>query len=367
MKVGILGGGQLARMLALAGIPLGIQFRIFSDRHDEATSDFADVHCGSYDDKAALMKFAQGLDLITFEFENLSTSGISALEEHVALYPSLRALATGQDREQEKALFRTLGIPTTNYVIVRNQSELTMAAAMKTGPGVVKTTRLGYDGKGQLVLRADTSSEQLRALGSGPFIIEDFVPFDREFSIIGVRSRSGEIRTYPLTENIHREGILRRSAAPSTAPNVAALEQKAIEYFRRIVEGLDYCGVLAVEFFASNGELIANEIAPRVHNTGHWTIEGAVTSKFENHLRAITGLPLGDTRARGSAVMINLIGELPPLKAVLSEPGAAVHLYGKSPRAGRKLGHITFSGSDTEELLGRSEAHFPPPLFVAAP
>lgn len=367
MKIGILGGGQLARMLVLAGLPLGLQFRIYSDREDESTADFGEVHRGSYDDTSALGQFAQGLDLVTFEFENLSTVGISSLREKVPFAPSLHALAVGQDRAQEKGLFNTLGIPTTDYSIACDQTELAAVVSSRAKPLVIKTTRMGYDGKGQVVVRADTPLERLRELGSGPFLIENLVPFEREFSIIGARSRSGEVRTYPLTENIHRGGILRRSSAPSAAATAPRLQQKAQDYFGRIVESLDYCGVLAVEFFEVAGDLVANEIAPRVHNTGHWTIEGAVTSQFENHIRAITGMPLGDTSALGAAVMINLIGDLPALGPILSAAGAHVHLYGKVARPGRKLGHVNFRGEKLEQALRLSESLFPPPLFAANP
>lgn len=361
MKIGILGGGQLARMLVMAGLPLGVNFRIYSDRQDESTADLSDLHYGSYDDVEALARFANGLDCVTFEFENLSIAGLQTLKDLVRISPSIHALAVGQDREKEKSLFKGLQIPTTDFEVALDHSQLSEILKRRSRPIVVKTTRMGYDGKGQCVLRTEDLANEavkLSALGAGPYLIENLVPFDSEVSIIGVRSQSGEIRTYPLTDNIHRSGILWRSIAPTRNSLGKTLEAKAQQYFKLVAEELQYCGVLAIEFFVVGDSLVANEIAPRVHNTGHWTINGAVTSQFENHIRAVAGLPLGSTAATGHSVMINLVGELPALAPILTCELAHLHLYGKSPRPGRKLGHVTFSGSDPEGALTRSEAIF---------
>jgi 5-(carboxyamino)imidazole ribonucleotide synthase len=361
MKIGILGGGQLARMLVTAGLPLGLTFRIYSDRQDESTAGFADLHYGSYDDAEALARFANGLDCLTFEFENLSIKGLQALQNLVKVSPSIRALAVGQDREQEKSLFRALQIPTTEFEIAVDRAQLNEILARRPRPLVIKTTRMGYDGKGQCVLRSDaltTEAEKLGTLGSGPYLVENLVPFDSEVSIIGVRSQSGEIRTYSLTDNIHHSGILWRSIAPTRSSIGKNLESKAQQYFKLIAEELQYCGVLAIEFFVVGDTLVANEIAPRVHNTGHWTIDGAVTSQFENHLRAVAGLPLGSTAAKGHSVMINLIGALPAISPILECDLAHLHLYGKSARPGRKLGHVTLCGTDPDVVLNRSKLLF---------
>jgi 5-(carboxyamino)imidazole ribonucleotide synthase len=278
---------------------------------------------GAYDDPDGLDRLAAGVDVVTFEFENVPVEAA----RRVAAVPGMRALELGQDRLVEKELFRRLGIETAPFGTLSD-----------TGlPALVKSRRLGYDGKGQRVVEDDGR------LGDDE-LAEGIVSFDRELSIVAVRGRDGDTRFYPLAENEHRGGIL----AVSRAPAHDAPQSEAEEIATRLLEELDYVGVLAVELFDVGGRLLANEFAPRVHNTGHWTIDGADTSQFENHLRAILGLPLGSTAARGGSVMVNLVGALPPLEQLLAIPGAHVHLYGKEPRPGRKLGHVTLVDADVE-------------------
>ena len=297
---------------------------------------------GAYDDEAKLKRFATGLEVVTFEFENVSAKALEQLGKYTQVRPGPRALQIGQDRAQEKSLFTRLKIPTTCYEIINNQKDFEMAATKVGLPCVVKTTRLGYDGKGQAVISSlNDAPKAFATLGVGPFIVENKINFEREVSVLAVRALSGELKYYPLIENLHEGGILRRSISPAPKSVGTALEAKAFDYAKKVLEDLDYCGVLAIEFFVQDGELVANEIAPRVHNSGHWTIEGAVTSQFENHLRAVCGLPLGDTSTLGTATMHNIIGELPEISALLSQDKLHLHLYGKTAKPGRKLGHYT--------------------------
>jgi 5-(carboxyamino)imidazole ribonucleotide synthase len=314
--VACIGGGQLGRMLALAGIPLGLRFRFLDPAADACAGGVGELLVGSYDDPELLDRLADGADAVTFEFENVPVEGAA----RIGALPGRRALEQGQDRLVEKQLFRHLGIPTARF-----------GSLEETGlPALVKSRRLGYDGKGQ---RRVTEPESL-AEGE---LAEELVAFDRELSIVAVRGRNGDTRFWPVTENLHRDGILRISRAPA----VGAPEGEAEDIARRLLDDLDYVGVLAVELFEVEKRLLVNEFAPRVHNSGHWTIEGAGTSQFENHVRAILGLPLGSTAAKGSATMVNLVGGVPSLERLLALPGTHVHLYGKEPRPGRKLGHVT--------------------------
>ncbi len=349
MKVGILGGGQLARMLCLAGLPLGLEFRVLDPTPDVCAAPVATHIVAAYDDQAALARFADGLDVVTYEFENVPLETAAWLNARVPVYPPPIALEKSQDRLVEKTFLQSLGVPTAPFVAVDNQvdsqEELNAAAARLGLPAVLKTRRMGYDGKGQYVLRASEDITQaLGALHSQELILEGFVPFGRELSLLAVRGKPGDIRFYPLVENQHHDGILRVSKAP--APDLTpALQRQAEGYARLVLEALNYVGVLAIEFFQVGDQLIANEMAPRVHNSGHWTIEGAQTSQFENHLRAICGLPLGATGTVGTSVMHNIIGDLPYTNSrnrVLSDADAHLHLYGKQPRPGRKLGHVTY-------------------------
>ena len=360
MTVGILGGGQLGRMLALAGYPLGLRFRVLDTYADAPAGEMAELVVGeSYDDREALARFADGLELVTYEFENVPVDAARYLESKVPVYPPSAALEASQDRLTEKTFFNELGVPTPGFQAVDSQESLESALHELGTPAVLKTRRLGYDGKGQRIVGQESDIQNAwEELQGQPLILESFVPFDREVSLLSVRGRDGSTAFYPLVENYHHEGILRRSSAPAPA-TPPALQAQAEDYGRRVLRALDYVGVLAIEFFQQSGRLLANEMAPRVHNSGHWTIEGAETSQFENHLRAVLGLPLGATAPRGHAVMCNLIGEIPDLAAVLASPNAHVHLYGKEPRPGRKLGHITLRGDDWDSVLltaGKLEA-----------
>lgn len=347
-KIGIIGAGQLGRMLALSGYPLGLRF-VFVDKSEEAPGgQVGDIILGEFSDPAALRKLSDAADVITYDVENVPGDAVREAVDK-PFWPPVTALEKGQDRLLEKTMFREQGIPTPPFQAVDTLDELKAAAADIGLPAVLKTRRLGYDGKGQRLLKTETDIETaFEAIGGVPLILEGFVDFEREVSIIGVRSTNGEVRCYPLSENTHRDGILRYSIAPY---NDAKLQEKAEAHVTRLLEHFEYAGVLTIEFFVKDGELMANEIAPRVHNSGHWTIEGAVTSQFENHVRAILGLPLGDTAARGPSAMINFIGEMPALEDVLKIPGAHYHSYGKDPRPGRKLGHATLTRDTREELL----------------
>ena len=339
MTIGIVGGGQLGRMLALAGYPLGFDF-LFVDRSADApAARVAPILTGELNDPKLLSQLAARSNVISFDWENVDVTALRKAAGRTRLAPPLRALAVAQDRLSEKKAFNKLSIPTTRFEAVSSRAALEQAVTRIGLPGVLKTRRLGYDGKGQYVLRTAADIDQAwQALGSAPLIYEELVAFDYEASIIGARSRSGEIAIYPLNRNYHLGGILRLTLAPWPAPRLARL---AATHLRRVLQAFNYVGVLAMEYFVHRGRLVANEMAPRVHNSGHWTIEGAVTSQFENHIRAIAGLPLGDPSARGHSAMINLIGNIPSANRFLREPGVHWHDYGKEPRAGRKLGHCT--------------------------
>ena len=348
MNVGIVGGGQLARMLALAGYPLDLLFQVLDPAADACAGQVAMLLQGDYDAETRLERLAEWAEVVTFDFENVPATAALALERQVAVYPPPGALAAAQDRVTEKTLFWELGIPTPTFATVANLEDLHGAVARVELPAVLKTRRLGYDGKGQRVLRAPEDIEPAwRALGGVPLILERFVPFEREVSVLAARSRDGATAFYPLVENHHRDGILRLSRAPCLAPG---LEQAGWDYARRLLDRLRYVGLLAVEFFVQDGQLTANEMAPRVHNSGHWTIEGAETSQFENHLRAILGLPLGSTAAIGHSVMLNCVGTMPDRATALAVAGTHYHAYGKAPRPGRKVGHLTLRADDTETL-----------------
>lgn len=345
--IGILGGGQLGRMLALAGYPLGLHFRFFDPIAGVAPVDaLAPRITGEYSDTAALDRFAEGLDAVTYEFENVPVAAVRYLARTVSVYPPPEALETAQDRFVEKTFFTNLHIPTPPFAAVESRAELDAALAQIGLPAVLKTRRMGYDGKGQFVLRRpDDSDRAWDQMQGTPLILEGFVHFDRELAILAARAQDGTTAFYPLVQNHHRDGILRRSIAP--APDLTPeLQHRAQNFAARALDRLAYVGVLAIELFQVGDNLIANEMAPRVHNSGHWTIEGAETSQFANHLRAVAGLPLGETALRGQAAMLNLIGVLPDPKTILALPGTHLHLYGKEPRPGRKVGHITLRGDD---------------------
>jgi 5-(carboxyamino)imidazole ribonucleotide synthase len=345
MRVGILGAGQLGRMMALAGYPLGLRFTFLDRAADTPGGQLADIIVADFDDDDALRHLAQQCDRLTFDWENVPVAPLRKLPGGQAIQPPLDALATAQDRLAEKTLFRKLGIATNDFRAVDDAAALAKAAERLGYPCVLKTRRLGYDGKGQRVLQGEADLEPAWAeLGAAPCVLEQFISFDFEVSLVAVRSTEGETAFYPLARNVHGDGILQHSVAPWEAPE---LERQARAALERLFDHFTYAGVLTVEFFARGGELLANEMAPRVHNSGHWTIEGAATSQFENHLRAILGLPLGRTASRGHAAMVNFLGAMPPAAEVLAIPGAHLHDYAKAPRPGRKLGHGTVV-ADTE-------------------
>ncbi|HEV7986448.1 MAG TPA: 5-(carboxyamino)imidazole ribonucleotide synthase [Steroidobacteraceae bacterium] len=356
MTIGVVGAGQLGAMLALAGYPLGFDF-LFLDRTERTPAGrFAPVVTGDFADQGLLRQLAERSEVISFDWENISVDALRAATRstRTRIAPPLKALAAAQDRLTEKRTFERLAIGTTRFAAVDSLSSLERAIRRIGVPGVLKTRRLGYDGKGQFLLRSAADAGRAWAeLGSVPLIYEEFVPFEYEVSIIGARGRRGEIVIYPLNRNYHADGVLRLTLAPWQAPR---LLRAASASLTRVLEHFRYVGVLAIEFFVHRGRLIANEMAPRVHNSGHWTIEGTLTSQFENHVRAIAGMPLGSTAARGHAAMINLIGAMPAREWLLSEPGLHLHHYGKEPRHGRKLGHCTFVESSPGRRNMRAKA-----------
>jgi len=345
MNIGIIGAGQLGRMMALAGYPLGLRFTMLDPNLDSSGAQVSDCIQAAYDDAAALRTLALKTDVITFDVENVPVEAVTPIAKLKPFYPPVNALGASQDRLVEKTLFRKLGIATPEYRAVDSLSDLQQAVSAIGLPGILKTRRLGYDGKGQYRLKTrhdvEAAWNTLSALGIA-LIYEAFVAFTKEVSIIGARSSKGEIAIYPLTANVHKHGILHYSVAPYRH---ASLQKLAETYLKRVLKHFDYVGVLTIEFFVMNGKLLANEMAPRVHNSGHWTIEGAETSQFENHLRAICGLPLGSTAPRGHAAMVNFVGTLPERAVILKSDAVHFHHYGKEPRPARKLGHATLVAS----------------------
>ena len=351
MRVGVLGAGQLGQMLALAGRRLGVETSFLAPDPQSPAGMCAELIVADYDNQAALAHFVEGVDAVTYEFENIPLETVNRIAEQRPIRPSVRALETAQDRALEKQCFEQLGIPTARSAVASSLAEARAAFEMVGRPAIVKTRRHGYDGKGQSVIRDRSDLERAWVTVAGAAsIIESFVSFTRELSIIAVRSLIGDIEFYPLVENHHSEGILRFSVAP--AQNVSsALQTQAEQYARRILDELDYVGVLAVEFFETANGLLANEMAPRVHNTGHWTIEGADTSQFENHLRAVTGMELGSTEVHGVSGMVNVIGFEPNVERLREIPSVHVHMYGKTPAPRRKLGHITVTANDIDGVV----------------
>ncbi|MBQ4856477.1 5-(carboxyamino)imidazole ribonucleotide synthase [Rhodanobacter sp. B2A1Ga4] len=354
--LGVLGGGQLARMLALAAAPLGVKTLAVDNAADACAGQVAPLVVADWTDYTALEAFAARVDVVTFDFENVPAETARWLAERVAVFPSPQALAVAQDRLAEKTLFRECGLPTPDFMTVDTREQLDQALAAVGAPAILKTRRLGYDGKGQFRLHEPADADAAwAALGAQAakhgLILEAFVPFERELSVLAVRGRDGDFRTWPLTRNWHVDGVLSMSLAP--APDIELLQPRATALARTLAERLGYVGVFALELFVKDGELLGNEMAPRVHNSGHWTIEGAHTSQFENHVRAVLGLPLGDTGARGMSAMFNWIGELPDASAVLQAVDAHWHDYGKQARPGRKVGHATVCAPDARQLAVR--------------
>jgi len=326
-------------MMALAGYPLGFDFQFLDRDARTPGGQVAPILTGELTDRDLLGQLSQRCEVLTFDWENIPVEALESLPGKARISPPLRALAAAQDRLTEKRTFELLGIPTTRYAPVDSRESLELAVKSIGLPGVLKTRRMGYDGKGQFVLRKPADLDLAwAALGKAPLLYENLVPFEAEVSVIAVRGLDGSVAFYPLNLNVHRDGILRLTRAPFG--NVA-LTRQAQRAARKLLDHFRYVGVLTIEFFVKRGKLVANEMAPRVHNSGHWTIEGADTSQFENHVRAIAGLPLGSTKSRGHSAMINLVGEMPSRDAWLSEPALHWHDYGKTARPGRKLGHVT--------------------------
>jgi len=351
-KIGVLGGGQLGQMLGLAAIPLGIEC-VFYDPAPDAPARVAGRHvCAAWNDRAALAAFAESVDAITFEFENVPTESLAFLAGIKPVRPGVRSLELTCDRIKEKEFLRSAGVPVQPFAAIASDADLDIALATVGPHGVLKTRTLGYDGKGQRVVRAAQElAPAWNELGRAPCIYEAFVPFDREISVVATRALDGSTAVYPVVENLHTSGILFRSIAPARVSD--ALSHAAMKHARSVLEALGHVGTLALEMFVADNTLVANEIAPRVHNSGHWTIQGARTSQFENHMRAVAGLPLGDAGAPEFAAMVNLIGGVPETAEILAIPGASAQLYGKSPRPGRKVAHINVVAPTRDELLER--------------
>ena len=351
--VGILGGGQLARMMILAGAPLGLQFRIYDPSPDACAGQLAPLVNGAFDDEQALRDFAASVDVITFDFENVPAASLATLEQGSRVFPNARALSVAQDRLSEKTLFQSLGIPLPAFADIGSLAALETKVGEFGLPCILKTRRLGYDGKGQfrikqpgdVALAWEALGAQVDTVG---LILEGFVHFDCELSVVAARNAAGEFVAWPVTRNWHVDGVLSASLAPCGMSQ--AVQDQAVAHARAVAEHLDYVGVFALELFHCDGTLLANEMAPRVHNSGHWTGDGAQTSQFANHLRAGLGLPLGDTSVLGTACMLNWLGEMPDAVGVLSEPAGFWHDYGKSARAGRKVGHANLRADSAAEM-----------------
>lgn len=353
MRIGVLGGGQLSRMLAEAGFPANLRFTFLDPAPDACAGARGRLLVGSWDDDAALSELA-GCDRVTFDFENVPGGVLEELARRATVRPAPVALAVSQDRLVEKTLFQSLGLPVPPFVKVDTRADLAAGIEHTGLPAVLKTRRMGYDGKGQAVLhQAEDLEDAWRRLGEHALIVESWVDFQFECAISAVRDASGNVRCYPLTRTWHRGGILRAASAPLTDHD---LQKKAESMVLALLDHLDYVGVLTLELFVNGDELMANEFAPRVHNSAHWTIEGAATSQFENHLRAVCDWPLGDTAAAGVSMMINFIGEMPERHPFLEIPGLAWHDYDKASRPGRKVGHCTLTAPDREMMASRLPA-----------
>ncbi len=345
----VLGGGQLGRMLGLAAIPLGIRCRFLDPSATAGASAVGELIVGALDDLDAVARLIEGADALTYEWEGVPCDSLlPALRAHINVNPGSSALASSQDRGVEKAMFARLGIPIAPFCLVGSRSDLVDAVEQVGLPAILKTCQGGYDGKGQVRLHAASDIDAAwSSLGGVPLVLEAVVTFERELSVLGCRGRDGATVMWPISENEHRDGILRASRAP--APKLTdSVRDQAESIAARVMDELDYVGVICIELFQVGDELIANQFAPRVHNSGQWTKEGSTTSQFENHVRAVMGLPLGRTEARGQCVMFNAIGSLPSASRVLAIPGAHLHDYAKAPRGGRKVGHITLTDPSAE-------------------
>ncbi|MCW8443061.1 5-(carboxyamino)imidazole ribonucleotide synthase [Fluoribacter gormanii] len=346
MKLGILGGGQLAKMLVLAAHSLGIRTVCFSPDPNPCIRDITRLVSASFSDEKALREFCNEVDCVTFETENIPLTCAELIAEKVPFYPATKALKMTQDRLLEKSFLNTLGIKTARFAAIKTQDELHDTFISWNKPAILKTRRLGYDGKGQYALhQLSDLTKAWERLQSCDLILEQFVPFQEELSLIAVRSQRAEIQFYPLIRNHHDHGILQWSEAP-LENNL--LQQKAQTIAKKIMDSLEYVGIMTIEFFHQNGNLIVNEIAPRVHNSGHLTIEGAITSQFENHLRAIFSLPIGNTELISNCLLVNCLGKMFPIHSCLKMPGVHYHDYGKNSYPNRKVGHITLADRDLE-------------------
>ncbi len=347
MRIGILGAGQLGRMLALEGYPLGHSFLLY-DFNGTACPGAGELIVDR--DRLQLDAFLNEVDCVTFEFEHIPLDLVESVNRKIDVFPNVEALALGKDRAQEKNMFVALNIPTTRFFVASTYEDLSRAVESLGGKAVIKTATGGYDGKGQsVVLSPDDVQMAWKKLGGQRLIVEELIDFNAEISVIACRSRSGEVCFYSPTENIHKDGILRFSIAPAPMLN-SHLAQQAQSHIQKILEYLDYVGTLALELFVCERGLVANEIATRVHNSGHWTLDGAVTSQFENHIRAIAGQPLGSTEPTGVSCMMNVIGEYGDFATFLRIPHAHCYHYGKHEYSGRKLAHVNIVASSFDEL-----------------
>jgi 5-(carboxyamino)imidazole ribonucleotide synthase len=341
--IGILGGGQLGRMLAMAAARLGLKAHIYSDERDAPAFQVCDSHTvAKFDDEKALARFAAHCDSVTYEFENVPAAAAEVLSKAKPTNPNARALAIAQDRFDEKSFLSGLGLKTAAFAAINTHDDAAAAFAKIGAPAIIKTRRFGYDGKGQArVKSADETAKAFDSFKGSAAVLEQFVPFEFEASVVAVRNASGEFSAYDPAENVHENHILARSVVPARLSAKQVEDAKAIA--RKIADALDYVGVLGVELFVTKDALLVNEIAPRVHNSGHWTIDACICSQFENHIRAVAGWPLGSTARHSDAVMENLIGDDAANWKSLAAKGGALHLYGKSEiRAGRKMGHVTY-------------------------
>ncbi|MGH8493047.1 MAG: 5-(carboxyamino)imidazole ribonucleotide synthase [Moraxellaceae bacterium] len=354
LRIGVLGGGQLGRMMALAGYPLNLAFSFYESSAACPSAALGTVYGDADNSTATLDAFIESADVFTYEFENIPVAWVERIAAKKPVYPGVKSLSVSQNRLNEKKLFASLKIPSARFAEINSEADLKNAAATLGLPLVIKTVTMGYDGKGQFLLKEDSQiAEAWGLLGAqAPLIAEEFVHFKRELSIIAVRDREGHTACYPLTENVHHRGILSHSVSP--APHVDTDTQLAAErHISAILQELGHVGAMTLEMFDTRHGLVANETAPRVHNSGHWTIEGAHCSQFENHVRAVAGLPLGSTVCEKPVAMINIIGQHPATVDVLRQTDAHLHLYGKSEREGRKLGHITVTANNHHELETR--------------
>jgi 5-(carboxyamino)imidazole ribonucleotide synthase len=355
-RIGVLGGGQLGQMMALAGVPLDARFAVLDPAPDACATAVARHIHGAFHDVEAATGLAEWADVVTYEFEHLHLPTVEAIAERCEVHPAPAVLGLVQDRISQKRELARLGIPTAPFAAIESAADVAEAAARIGAPGILKTARDGYDGKGQRrVSSPDDLAQAWASVGSKRCIYEGFVRFAREVSLISCRGRDGDIRCWPLAENVHTGGILRRSIAPAPG-TTPALQAQAEDLAKRLLTAFGYVGTFTIECFQVGDQLVVNELAPRVHNSGHWTMEGAVTSQFENHVRALMGLPLGDTSPRGHAAMVNLIGVRPDIIKLMALPGVHLHDYGKSERQGRKLGHVTLVDADPQRLLERLSA-----------